>query len=445
MPNQDEGASFSRRRMTWIPPIVTAVIGYGGSLSNAQYAMAFPDTDPEAVNAHWLTTLSPARLVAAIWCGANALLACGTFSSHYIWVAASQIREETRVLIQTRRNAKRFVTSTLMALLSAVTGGSVSGGPYTGMTKVIFMVAGFTVTGALSFIGVNDLILSLCDKDAAFQKKVLSLLRQVAPRHLPEVNALLAGRPLTAEVLQDFLVRFFDLAEQLQQNGDPLFLEKSIATKAGQGFDLVVASGLATMLAPVYMQAGFSGADIITGGALQALPSAAKIAISVAPGLPPVLFICLAVHGVRDLIVRRYTDGPLKTNTVWWSLFLLINNISAATWLYSASRAMADDPDNLFSLSLEEGFGVFLPYIGYLNSLLVGIYGLLPLVLPPVIDVEHPVLSDAIHSIEQPQPRSFAVAGLREHSFFSVNRQGEEKQGVIIELAEPSRSPDLLG
>ncbi len=421
---------------------------FASTYPNIQYSVAFPFINPADVGFEWVKTQydnAPGYLALSVLTGLSTLTISGSFTVQYYQIAGKKIKEEFSLLIQTGTNKKRFAASVLMALIAAITGGSVSGAPYSGATKILPLLLGFAFTGATSFVGLTNLIIEFSDKDVAFQKALLSYLKQLKPTYRNQVNELLRNKVLNTETLAEFLKNFFDLQLRIEAENpnDSIFIPQTITDQrkqlAGKIFDVLVAGTISTIASLVYIQAGYAGTNIITNSALNNWNQAGQIAIGTFTGFSPIMFIFLGMKCLRELIIDLYPDikNSHKKMAYAFGLFLLCTLNS--TWFYSLGRMTVVD-DNIFSLSASAGFGAALPIAGLLTSLILGITGLAPRVFPPEINVETPQIDDAAKMLASKHHQP-VVDALKTHSFFS--RAKNAKPTVQLEEIKTQSDHDI--
>lgn len=430
---------------------ILSLISSVGGLPNVRYAMsAFPfDSSMSAVNLNqvtpnWVANLSPTSMASVIYCGASTAIVSTAFHFRFLRNAALKFGEEA-TLFRRGKNRKRFCVETSFALLSAISGSAIAGNSFPGEYEWPARILGFTINFALSFLGMNSLIITLTDKDYAFKLKISNeYLKRITPDYQDQVSNLLKNKELNKETAELFLNEVFTLANQANDE-KPFFQKKSVSEfkkeRCRHLSDSFLAGSLATFASTIYIQSGFSGVNFFSNKNLDDAPTPAKIFSGLLPGLPLALFCFFTIKFFKSPIFALCADVEKSFKNVCKGIALLGLTIGNGTWYYGLETSIVNNK-TIFSFILETPFGksVF-PWTAFVIAFNMALNGLAPVFFPPEINIDEPSLKDIIKSLDYNLIPHDVVQNLPAHSFFTKRT---EVKCPSIELAIENKPEGIV-
>jgi hypothetical protein len=435
---------------------VSATIGFGSSIPNAQYAMSITgNVAPTTATASWLVSLPLAKMIGSIYAGASTLSVSGVFGYRFVHIAKLKLQEEWHLFRQ-GKNTKRFLTETTMAFLAGITGGSIAGNPYSGALKWGARFLGFSIIFSLSFIGMCELIIKLTDENYAFKLKIIDLLKHLNSRYRQQVDALLGGKELNNETLSDFLNALMDLGGNIQERGPilsedqeiagPLFQKKTRSEYKKEQIRTLGDFGMSTVLTAccsfIYIEGGFLGTNVLFNDLLKNISDVLKILIGIPTALPLALFVFFNIKILNSPVIDLSCEIRNDSRAILKTLVLTGLNVGNAFW-YCGLAKMTAENENIFLGALDNSFGkILFPGLSYVTCFVLGINGLTPMLFPPNIKIQDPNLDDVIKYLNYHFP-STVMEGLRKHSYFTKQSRNS-KEPIELEEKKEAKGPNEL-
>lgn len=473
-PTLSSVSSYFKRGAAAVTNVFVKTIGILSAVPNMQFAMTFsyhgyePLGKPTDVNFKWLQNLPARDMAGSIYNGLSTFAVSGAFGYKFLSDAADKIYDETQ-LFREGLNTKRFLTEISMSLLSAITGGSISGDPYEGVSQWIARLIGFVTIGGLSFHGMYDLIIKLTDENYAIKMEIVDRLKHCTPRAQNKIKELLNGEELTAINLSKLLHAIFEFEEaEIQKyivanqsskhtvGFEPIFRNASAEEKNTARIcsiaDQTTASLLALCCNLIYTQSGYDGMNTILGNSLEDLnlSDGAKVGIGILPSVPLTLFAFFTMKFTQSPLIGIFNEiknDPVELLKLMSLITLCMGN---AMWYQGLATSIKNGP-NIFGDLLKSNFGDYIfPWAVFLTAFNMGANGLASLVFPTKIHADDPAHVKVIKALESNlvsiSPE--ALQGLKRFSFISgkpvTAPAAETKAAVTFHLDSTLSEADLI-
>lgn len=405
--------SFFNRITSSAAKRIGQVVGIISGLPNTQYAMTVsyythvPLATAKDVTWTWLTKLPGKDMAGAIFNGFSTQLVSGTFGCKFLPEAFSKMYSEASLYYHKKISHLRFWTEYSLSFLSAITGASISGGPYEDLAvRRFFQAIGFVTIGSLSFLGMNELLIKLTDENYAIKMKVIACLKRANP---DIITRLLKDKDLNEENLSQFLNALFELnvAKETQLEIIEVVIraetdsERRIAL-CKTIIDYILSGFLAFCCNTIYTQSGYSGLNTLSAHSLDQsnLTNGEKIAIGIIPGIPLTLFALFTMKFLQSPLfdkINEIINDPVEILKLFSLAAFCIGN---AMW-YQGLATDITNGDNIYSSYLESDFGQYVfPWAAFVTAFNMGLNGLLSLVFPVTIKPDDTEQVKAIKCLE---------------------------------------------